>query len=112
MFHIGVAKSDITAFKKGVGMLGYGLYFNTMETVETPLFARAFVIKDTKAGSKVCLVNCELGFITIALKKGVLKELRSRDPQCGYDDDNFMLTAQHTHSGPSGYSYYGFYNIS
>ena len=112
MFHIGVSKADITAFKKGVGMLGYGLYFNTMEAVETPLYARAFVIKDPDNGSKVCLVNCELGFITIALKKGVIKELKSRDPQCGYDDDNLMLTAQHTHSGPSGYSYYGFYNIS
>lgn len=112
MFHIGAAKTDITAFKKGVGMLGYGLYFNTMETVETPLFARAFVIRDPDTGSKVCLINCELGFITIALKKGLIKELKSRDPKCGYDDDNLMLTAQHTHSGPSGYSYYGFYNIS
>jgi neutral ceramidase len=112
MFQIGAAKTDITAFKKGVGMLGYGLYFNTMEEVETPLYARTFVIQDTDAGSKVCIVNCELGFITIALKKGVIKELKSRDPLCGYDDDNLMLTAQHTHSGPSGYSYYGFYNIS
>lgn len=112
MWKIGAAKADITAFKKGVGMLGYGLYFNTMESIETPLFARAFIIQDETAGTKVCLVNCELGFITIALKKGVLKELRFRNPNCGYDDDNLMLTAQHTHSGPSGYSYYGFYNIS
>ncbi len=112
MFLIGAAKTDITAFKKGVGMLGYGLYFNTMEAIETPLYARTFVFIDPSTQTKVCIVNCELGFITIALKKGVLKELRSRDHQCGYDDDNFMLTAQHTHSGPSGYSYYGFYNIS
>jgi neutral ceramidase len=112
MFLIGAAKTDITAFKKGVGMLGYGLYFNTMEEVETPLYARTFVYIDPATQVKVCIVNCELGFITIALKKGVLKELRSRDANLGYDDDNLMLTAQHTHSGPSGYSYYGFYNIS
>jgi neutral ceramidase len=112
MFLIGAAKTDITAFKKGAGMLGYGLYSNTMEDIETRLFARAFVILDPASQTKVCFVSCELGFITIALKKGVLKELRSRDPQLGYDDDNLILTAQHTHSGPSGYSYYGFYNIS
>ena len=103
MFLIGAAKTDITAFKKGVGMLGYGLYSNTMEDVETRLFARAFVIADPANQTKICFVNCELGFITIALKKGVLKELRSRDPHMGYDDDNLILTAQHTHSGPSGY---------
>ena len=112
MFQIGAAKTDITAFIKGVGMLGYGLYSNTMESVETPLYARTFVLIDPSVQSKVCFVNCELGFITIALKKGVLKELRQRNPDCGYDDDNLMLTAEHTHSGPSGYSYYGFYNIS
>lgn len=112
MFLLGAAKKDITAFKKGVGMLGYGLYFNTMEAVETPLYARAFIAVDPDTGNKICFVNCELGFVTIALKKGVLKELRSRDHHCSWDDDNLMLTAQHTHSGPSGYSYYGFYNIS
>jgi neutral ceramidase len=112
MFHIGAAKTDITAFKTGVGMLGYGLYSNYMKEVETPLYARTFIFMDPATQSKVCFINCELGFITIALKKGLLKELRLRDPQCGYDDDNLMLTAQHTHSGPSGYSYYGFYNIS
>lgn len=112
MFQIGAAKTDITAFKKGVGMLGYGLYFNTMESIETRLYARTFIIIDPAKGTKVCFINCELGFITIALKKGVIKELRSRNPNCGYDDDNLMLTAQHTHSGPSGYSYYGLYNIS
>ena len=112
MFLIGAAKTDITAFKKGVGMLGYGLYFNTMEAIETPLYARAFVLKDPAKKTKLCIVNCELGFITIALKKGVIKELKSRNANCGFDDDNLMLTAQHTHSGPGGYSYYGLYNIS
>ena len=112
MFQIGAAKTDITAFKKGVGMLGYGLYFNTMEEVESQLYARTFIFSDPSTQTKVCFVNCELGFITITLKKGVLKELRRRDPENGYDEDNLILTAQHTHSGPSGYSYYGFYNIS
>jgi len=112
MYSIGCGKADITAFVKGAGMLGYGMYFHTMEGVETPLYSRAFVIADSEKKTKVAIVNAELGFITIALKKGVLAELLKRKPDIGFTEENFMLTAQHTHSGPGGYSYYGLYNIS
>ncbi len=112
MYLAGTGRGDITAFVKGVGMLGYGIHYNTMESVETPLTARAFVLADSKSGKKICYVNCELCFITLALKKGVLKGLERHHPEYGYDEDNLILTAQHTHSGPGGYSYYGLYNLS
>lgn len=112
MYLVGTGRGDITAFVKGVGMLGYGVHYNTMEAIETPLTARAFVFADSKSGRKFCYVNCELAFITIAIKKGVLKALERKHPELGYDEDNMMLTAQHTHSGPGGYSYYGLYNLS
>lgn len=111
MYLIGTGRADITAFVKGVGMLGYGIHYNTMESVETPLSARAFIFAD-EAGKKVCFVNCELCFITVAIKKGVLKRLHRKHPEFGYDEDNLMITSQHTHSGPGGYSYYGLYNLS
>ena len=69
MYHIGVAKTDITAFKLGVGMMGYGMYFNMVKGVDTDLFARAVVIKDSSSGKKVVLVNAEICFITIAIKR-------------------------------------------
>ncbi len=112
MYLAGTGKGDITAFVKGVGMLGYGIHYNTMEEIATPLSARAFIFIDKKNGTKICFVNCELAFITIAIKKGVLKNLERHHPEYVYDEDNLMLTAQHTHSGPSGYSYYGLYNLS
>lgn len=112
MYKVGAAKADITAFVKGVGMLGYGIHYNTMEGIETSLSARAFVIFDAQTNRKVCYVNCELCFITIAIKKGVLKLLERKHPEYLYDEDNLMITAQHTHSGPGGYSYYGLYNLS
>ncbi|MBK7148575.1 MAG: neutral/alkaline non-lysosomal ceramidase N-terminal domain-containing protein [Bacteroidetes bacterium] len=112
MYQVGTGKGDITAFVKGVGMLGYGIYYNTMESVETSLTARAYIFMDEKRDKKLCFVNCEIGFITIAIKKGVLKDLERKHPEFRYDEDNLMLTAQHTHSGPSGFSYYGLYNIS
>ena len=112
MYLTGTGKGDITAFVKGAGMLGYGMHYNTMEEIATSLSARAFIFKDPNTGKKICMVNCEICFITIAIKKGVLKTLERKFPEFNYDEDNLMLTAQHTHSGPGGYSYYGLYNLS
>jgi len=112
MYHIGVAKSDITAFKLGVGMLGYGMYFNIVKGVDTDLFARAVVIKDRGTGRKVAMVNAEICFITIAIKRGVMKKLERKHPELGYTEDSVLLTAQHTHSAPGGFSHFGLYNMA
>ena len=112
MFELGTGKYDITAFKKGIGMMGYGMHFNTVEEIETHLSARAFIIKDPSSSKKIVFVNAEICFITISIKSGVVKELQERYPQFGYTTDNVMLTAQHTHSAPGGYSHYGFFNLS
>src|SRR6202035_5386084 len=97
MYLIGTGKADITAFVKGVGMLGYGIHYNTMEEIGTSLSARAFIFIHKETGRKICFVNCELCFITIAIKKGVLKTLERKYPDFNYDDDNLMITSQHTH---------------
>jgi neutral ceramidase len=111
MFEIGVGKSDITAFKRGVGMLGYGLATHIMLDVETPLYARAYVFYDPETKQRVALVNCELCMINPSLKDGVLETLRDWYPEWGYTDENLMLTAQHTHCAPSGYSYHPLYSM-
>jgi len=112
MFEIGTGICDITAFKKGIGMMGYGMHFNTVEAIETRLSTRAFVIKDSLTQKKVVFVNAEMCFITISVKSGVVKKLQKNYPQFGYTSDNVLLTAQHTHSAPGGYSHYGLYNLS
>ena len=112
MYKIGAAKADITAFKLGVGMLGYGMYYNIVKGVETDLYARAYVLEDDKSGRKVVFVNAEMAFITIAIKRGVMKRLERKYPELGFAEDNVFLSAQHTHSAPGGYSHYGLYNMS
>ncbi len=112
MYEIGTGVKDITAFKKGIGMMGYGMHYNTVEEIETPLSARAFVIKDSASQKKIAFVNAEMCFITISIKSGVIKQLQEKFPQFGYTDDNVLLTAQHTHSAPGGYSHYALYNMS
>ncbi|MCF8278377.1 MAG: neutral/alkaline non-lysosomal ceramidase N-terminal domain-containing protein [Flavobacteriales bacterium] len=112
MYEIGVGKADITAFKLGVGMMGYGMYFNIVKGVETDLYARAVVFRDPTTGKKVALVNAEICFITIAIRLGVMKKLQRKHENLGFTEDSVMITAQHTHSAPGGYSHFGLYNMS
>ena len=112
MYEVGVGKADITAFKLGVGMMGYGMYFNIVKGVETDLYARAVVIRDTTTGKKTALVNAEICFVTIAIRRGVMKKLQRKHEHLGFAEDSVMITAQHTHSAPGGYSHFGLYNMS
>ncbi len=112
MYEVGTAKVDITSFKKDVGMMGYGMFHNRVTGVETQLYARAFAFRDLTTKRKVVIVNAEMCFITISIKRGVMKKLKRHHAELGYEAENVMLTAQHTHSGPGGYSHYGLYNIA
>lgn len=112
MYLIGVSKTDITAFVKGVGMMGYGMWFNKVQGVETPIYARAFVIEHETSNKRVAYVNAEICFITIAIKKEVVKRLQILHPEFNYTEENVFLSAQHTHSAAGGYSHYALYNMS
>ena len=112
MFLIGTAKSDITAFKDGYAMMGYGAVFNTMEEIETPLYARCFVVKEKDSTQQIAFVNCEIGLITPSIKRGVIKLLDAHHAHLGFNDKNILICAQHTHSGPAGYSHHVLYNIT
>ncbi|MCB0506796.1 MAG: neutral/alkaline non-lysosomal ceramidase N-terminal domain-containing protein [Chitinophagales bacterium] len=112
MLFIGVGKGDITAYFKGIGMLGYGLPQHYMQAVETLIYARSFVFEQLDKKEKVCIVNCELGFITPSLKQGVLSYLQTNHPELNYNAGNLLLCAQHTHCGPSGFSHHIIYNLS
>jgi len=111
MYKVGVGKTDITAFKPNVGMMGYGMYFNTVHAVETQLYSRAFVFEGVNGGRLYYVVNEQL-MITVAMRNAILKQLTIEHPALKVTDQNLFLTAQHTHSGPGGYSHYGLYNIS
>jgi len=111
MYKAGAASSIITADYKGVGMLGYGLTHQNIEGKATELYARAYVLHHPSTGRKIAFVNTELCFITISVKQGVVKTLKRQHPELGFDFDNVMITAQHTHSGPGGFDHFGLYNL-
>lgn len=109
---IGTGIADITAFKPGVGMMGYVKAGQIVEAVESPIFARAFVAKDPATGQKAAFVVAEICFITMAVKRGVMERLATEYSELGYDERHVMVTATHTHGAPGGYSQYCFYNSS
>ncbi|MEM6991424.1 MAG: neutral/alkaline non-lysosomal ceramidase N-terminal domain-containing protein [Myxococcota bacterium] len=112
MLEIGAAKTEITTFEPRLGMMGWGMLHNFVETVATPLHARAFVLRDPKTDSRQAIVVCELAFISLALKEAVCRRLARDHADLGLGPANLMMLATHTHSGPGGFTHYPFYNVT
>lgn len=108
MIQIGASKVTFSPFLRNAAMLGFGMFHHTMQE-PGELHVRAFVIEN--AEHKICIVNAELAFITLAIQQAVLNELKTNYPQFLLNESNLILTAQHTHSAPGGFSYYPLYNM-
>jgi neutral ceramidase len=112
VLEIGAARREITTYEPRLGMMGWGMLHNVVQSVATPLYARAFVLREPVRDVRVALVFCELVFVSLALRDEVCAILRSENPEAGLDLENVMLMATHTHSGPGGFTHYPFYNIT
>ena len=98
---IGAAKVDITPdLKKGaVPLWGYTERKKLPAAgVHDRTHARAIVVSDQK-GALFALVSTDICYIASELRNGVLKRLASQ----GFDENNLLLAATHTHSGFGGY---------
>ncbi|MCS6978838.1 MAG: neutral/alkaline non-lysosomal ceramidase N-terminal domain-containing protein [Flavobacteriales bacterium] len=107
----GAGKSEIQVKGYGYGMMGYGREFNVVRGQHAPLWVRSVYLEDSESQSVVISV-AEICFVLQELKTAVLERLNSVFPSAGLNDDNFLFSAQHTHSGPGGYSHFPFYNWS
>lgn len=110
MYLVGFSKKDITAFLKGIGMMGWCKPGNVVEDVESNLFARVVVIEHDH--QKVAIVVTETATMTLAMRQMVLKKLKKSYSHLGFDEKNVMLMATHTHSSPGGNSHYLLYNLT
>lgn len=106
---IGLGKTDITCFLPGIGMMGYGQHHNLVKSIATPLWARILFIRSP---SPFILIHLEQAFVSIAIKEEVLKRINSIHPEWKIGRHNLVITAQHTHSAPGGYSHYPLYNFT
>jgi neutral ceramidase len=110
MYKAGFGKVVVNYPLLEVGMMGYGLWGNRVKYKETNLHSRALVI-DTNT-DKIVFVNIEISSISPVLRRDVLKELKEKHSELNLSESNIMLTAQHTHSAPSGYFEYAYYTFT
>lgn len=107
-YMVGVGMSDITGPIAGVSMAGND-HPNHAAGLSQRLHARAFITQD-EDGKSVLFVEADLALLTQSIHQKVIALLKE---QYGdqYNDQNVILTASHTHTGPNGYGHYALYNI-
>lgn len=90
----GFGKRDITPWK-GVDLAGFGRLDRENRGVHDPVFATALAIEEK--GKKVLIVACDIiGFGY----EGDRKIKETLGDMFGYEEDEILLNASHTHSGP------------
>ena len=57
-------------------------------------------------------MSCDTGMMGQLIKMEVLKRLEAKHGKDVFRNDNLVLSATHTHSGPAGYMQYLMYTIS
>src|SRR5699024_2155972 len=111
LYHIGAGIYDITGPAAEVRMMGYANLEQSSSGLHTRQWSRAFVIGDENDENRIVFASADLGIMPRSVKQEVVKKLRAEFGDL-YTDDNVVLSATHTHSGPGGYSHYTLYNIS
>lgn len=111
LYNIGAGIYDITGPAAEVRMMGYASMEQSTEGIHTRLWSRAFVIEDPSTDKRVVFVSADLAIMTQAVKQQVIERLKAEYGDL-YTDENVLLSATHTHSGPGGYSHYALYNFT
>ena len=108
MYQVGWDKQQIKITPKGYAMFGYGQWSHRAYEQRTALFARSFSIVDQQHRLIICCLD--LGCITHAIRSQTVERLTQiLDSQ--FDENQLVLMATHTHSGPGGCGYEALYNM-
>lgn len=112
IFDAGAARGDITGPFADVGMMGYAEPSQVAQGLHMRLWSRALVVKERcGTGKTVAIVTNDLAMIFYGLKRAVLHSLEQELPGV-FHDENLLLSATHTHSGPGGYAHHALYNFT
>jgi neutral ceramidase len=109
-FLLGTGIHDVTGPAAGSVMMGYAMPWQTTGGIHLRLRARAFVVVSPCNQRRVAFVSVDAPMVTQAVQREVVARLRQRYGSA-YGDDNVMLSATHTHSGPGGTSHYPLYDV-
>jgi neutral ceramidase len=105
-YDIGTGISEVTDPALGLPMQGMADQSQITTGVESPLYARAFVVADpasSTATGRTAIIVADIWSGTRRLKEAVLQRLDATLAGL-YTDENVLLSGTHTHSAPGGYS--------
>jgi neutral ceramidase len=101
----GVGRADITP-KTGYYLGGWTRADRVSKGQHTRLHASALVLE--RDGRKVALVAVDL----FAAPAGLVKHVADRNRDRGFSEQNVLVSASHTHSGPGGYANFETFNTA
>jgi hypothetical protein len=101
----GVGKADITP-QTGYYLGGWTRADRTAQGQHTRLGTRALVLEQD--GRKVALVQIDLFMVA----GGMVKHVGDLTADIGFSQQNLLITASHTHSGPGGYANFPTFNTA
>jgi neutral ceramidase len=102
-YNIGVGIADVTDPAIGLPMQGMADEAQVTTGVDSPLYARAFVVVDAANGTCVAIVIADIWAGTRRVKDSVLRRLAARYGPL-FSEENLLLAGTHTHSAPGGFS--------
>ena len=105
-YNIGTGIGEVTDPAIGLPMQGMADENQITTGVESPLYARAFIIADPEAASaagRVAIIVADIWSGTRRVKDAVLQRLAAAHGSL-YAEENVLLAGTHTHSAPGGYS--------
>src|SRR5262249_39498429 len=102
---VGVGIADVTDRAIWLGMQGMADPDQKTTKVETPLYARAFMINS--GDQYIVIVNADIWTGSHAVKAEVLNRLSAAYPFLA--ESNVLVSGTHTHSGPGGFTDYEMY---
>lgn len=109
MYQVGWDKKEIKITPKGYAMFGYGQWSHRAYEQRTALYARSVSIVDQQ-GNRLLICCLDLGCITHAMRSQTVAQLTELLGST-FNENQLVLTATHTHSGPGGCAHEALYNL-
>jgi len=109
--NVGAGIYDITGPAAERGMMGYAMIDQQTAGIHLRLRSRAFVFESPATGKRAVFVSADLGAMAQGVQQAVMEKLRAKYGSL-YRDENVLLSATHTHSGPGGYFTYALYDLT
>ena len=109
MYQVGWDKQQIKVIPKGYAMFGYGQWSHRAYEQRTALYARSVSIVDQQH-NRLLICCLDLGCITHAMRSQTVARL-IETLGSAFDENQLVLMATHTHSGPGGCGHEALYNM-